>query len=920
MLESTALWIVWIVLQCTTIAGLALLLLVGLGRVLPETRGRIALAGLAAMSAMLLLGLLPGGGWIASRNVAQEAASPNRPTPPATEESATAETPPSEAIPAEIPSADELEGEALAQQWQRLSGWFAPGVQPLPLEAEEDGATTPVAGAAAATNRTIWLRWVLLVLAAVQLLAIARIVGGFWAVLRLRSRAIVCEDAEAISALDRLIQQSGIRRPVELMVSREINTPAMLGWRRITILLPPEYTQWSTDQLQAVLAHELAHVARRDGLWRTIAALLQSLHFYNPLAHLLARRFILEQELAADRLACQWLGQRETYLQSVANLALGRKAPQVGWSTLAFLPSRSTLVRRLEMLRYMPDAVPRSVERTLQAAALLVLVTATVVVGGLRPLGAQPPAEENAVIAEEKETPQRLAELVPAEWGHMVLEVNFEELLKSSEFAQMLARPEGEEDPLNPSARTMLKDSLTVIEPEDVDSILIMQEVANPVARPEGGIRYPVTLLFVRSKREIDLQKLTGDRQPPAENGTGVIRLNPAGFALQLSPQVFAHGPRESDLKELAELRKKPAAERRSLADELARSEALVRASIDWTKVQQNFMEEEPGFANSPIQTMVAPLTRPANRWTLELHSREESLEATLVGQFGTPEQAAKAKETLLGLRPLLKNLHEGTYAMFEDLDAPQETLDGAKRALDLVGQLLESAEVEVRESEAVVTAQGEGRPDLLMAAMLPAFQQSRLAADRMRDLNDMKHVALAFHNYADVHKHFPAPVVIDAESGQKRSWRVELLPYLEQQALYDQYRKDEPWDSEANLKVLEQIPAVYRSARQRDATSTSVYVVTGKDTATDGEKPYFTDVTDGTSNTVLYIQTQRDTPWTKPEDIPLEGAIAAQLGGFHPGGFIMARVDGSVTFVPNTIHHQVWVNLLIRNDGQVIP
>src|SRR5690606_15140578 len=108
------------------------------------------------------------------------------------------------------------------------------------------------------------------------------------------------------------------------------------------------------------------------------------------------------------------------------------------------------------------------------------------------------------------------------------------------------------------------------------------------------------------------------------------------------------------------------------------------------------------------------------------------------------------------------------------------------------------------------------------------------VASQRVQDTNRMKRVGLAFHNYADMNKHFPAPVIIDAESGQKRSWRIDLLPYLEQQALYDQYRKDEPWDSEANMKVLEQMPAVYRSTRQRDATSSSVYVVTGKDTATD--------------------------------------------------------------------------------------
>jgi len=908
MVHSTGLWLIWIILQCSAVGGLAVLLLVALRQVLPESRGRVALAGLVAMSGLLVAGLLPGSGWFALPEVAE-----NGPGLPADREPASSPTgsqPPTDeaADPPQVAEATppELETEALAVQWQRISGWFVAEGEFPAVDDENDAAVAPVA----TSRHGTWLRWVLLGLAAVQVLAIARIAGGFWAVWRLRNRATICEDADAIATLGQLIKQSGIRRPVELMISSEVNTPAMLGWRRITILLPPEYIEWTSDQLQAVLAHELAHVARRDGLWRTIAALLQSLHFYNPLAHLLARRFVLEQELAADRLACQWLGQRETYLQSVANLALGRKAPEVGWSTLAFLPSRSTLVRRLEMLRYMPDAIPRPVERTLQAAALLVLFAATVAIGGLRPLGAQPPAEQPEA-ATEAQTTRRLAEFVPAELGHMVVEIEFAELMKSEEFAQMLAPPE-EEDPLKPSSRKMLQEMMTILEPEDVQSVLIMQEVP-------GAQRSPMTLTFVQGSKVFDLQKLAGDSQEPAGQGPGILRIHPTQYLLAVSPYVFAHSSREADLAELAEFLKKPEDQRQSVADEVAKSDAVFRVSLDWSKVGPKLLEE-PGFANSPIQVMVAPLTRPAKRWTFELRNVEESIEATLVGQFGTADQATRAQETLLGLRPLLKNLHEGSYAILEDPDAFQDALGGVKKLLDLGGQLLESAKVEVRESDAVVTAQGEGQLDLLMVVVMPALHASGMAADRMRDTNDMKQVALAFHNYADVHKHFPTPVIVDAESGQKRSWRVELLPYLEEQALYDQYRKDEPWDSEANLKVLEQMPAVYRSARQHDPTATSVYAVIGKDTALDGEKPSFRDVVDGTSNTVLYIHTQRDTPWTKPEDIPLEEATPDRLGGFYPEVFIVAMVDGSVPLIVSTIDPEVWKRLLIRNDGQPTP
>jgi len=899
MFESTGLWIVWIVLQCTAIAVLALLLLFALRRVLPETRGRIALAGLAAMSGILLLGLLPGGGWFAGGEVTLNPTPAVTPPQPTAQEPATSETPLSEAIPGEVAPADDLEAEALAARWQRLSGWFTPAVEQTPPVVEAEAEVVP----AVASDRTIWLRWVLFALAAVQLVAIARIAAGFWAVWRLRSRAAVCDDEKALATLQRLINQSGVRRPVELMISSEVSTPAMLGWRRITILLPPEYTEWTPDQLQAVLAHELAHVARRDGLWRTIAALLQSLHFYNPLAHLLARRYVLEQELAADRLACQWLGQRETYLQSVANLALGRKAPKVAWSTLAFLPSRSTLVRRLEMLRYMPDSIPRPVERTLQAAALLVLAAATVAIGGLRPLGAQPPAERPEAATEEKST-QRLAEFVPAELGHMVVEINFAELMKSAEFAQMLAAPE-EEDPLNPSPRKLLQEAFASIPPEQVESILI-------VAEAHGPVPFQPTVL-IKSKEEIDFQKLAEQMEQPS--GPSMIRI-PQGWALAVRPDVLAYSFLDGSPFVISEFLKRED-QRNSIAQALPPTDALFRLSLDWTQIGP-MMLAEPGFANSPIQVMIAPLTRPAKRWTLEVRDRDESIEATLSGQFDDAKQAERAQETILALRPLLQNLHQERDRMLEESSAPPDAIETFRKLLKLSGQLLESAEAEVRETEMVVTAQAEGPLDSLLAFATPPLQVARLAFQRMQDTNDMLQVLLAFHNYADTHGHFPPVVTTDPETGQKRSWRVELLPFLgpRENELYQQYRKDEPWDSESNRLVLNKMPEVYKSARQLRSTTTSLYAVTGKDTALHGEKPKISDFTFGLSNTVLLVHTDRETPWTKPEDIPLEEATPENLGGFHAGVFIVGMADGSVKLVASTIDPQVWKKVLIRNSS----
>ncbi len=72
--------------------------------------------------------------------------------------------------------------------------------------------------------------------------------------------------------------------------------------------------------------------------------------------------------------------------------------------------------------------------------------------------------------------------------------------------------------------------------------------------------------------------------------------------------------------------------------------------------------------------------------------------------------------------------------------------------------------------------------------------------------MNNMKQIALACHMYIDSHKRFPTDIV-DADGKPLLSWRVAILPYLEQQGLYNQLHLDEPWDSDHNRQVLSSMP-----------------------------------------------------------------------------------------------------------------
>jgi hypothetical protein len=204
-----------------------------------------------------------------------------------------------------------------------------------------------------------------------------------------------------------------------------------------------------------------------------------------------------------------------------------------------------------------------------------------------------------------------------------------------------------------------------------------------------------------------------------------------------------------------------------------------------------------------------------------------------------------------------------------------------------------------------------------------PAVVQSKDSPDKRHEIvYKVRNLALAMINYEAKHGHFPPAVIIGPDGKTPHSWRVELLPFLDQNQLYDQYRMSEPWDSPHNQLILKQMPDVFRSPyADPKSTNSACYVFVGPGTAF--EKPEGTklsDITDGIANTVTVVEAKRNVPWTKPEDIPFdpEKPLPA-VGGFEEGHFSAGFGDAhAVRFNTEKIKDQVkW--LILRNDGHQI-
>jgi hypothetical protein len=253
-------------------------------------------------------------------------------------------------------------------------------------------------------------------------------------------------------------------------------------------------------------------------------------------------------------------------------------------------------------------------------------------------------------------------------------------------------------------------------------------------------------------------------------------------------------------------------------------------------------------------------------------------------------------------------------------------------KMLDAADKLLASAEWKVEGSQVLVSMKSPlSTKELgaLAVAAAPAVQRSRQAAKQMQGLNNLKQLALGMLNYESVHRRFPAAESHAIPSKAERSkyphsWRVTILPYLEEQTMYEQYRFDEPWDSEANKKVLARMPAVFRSPHDPDpnSTNTSYFVFTGPGTLFEGEPgTQLKRVTDGLSRTLLIVEAKRSVPWTKPDDIEYaEDQPLPKLGGWIPGEFAVAFADGSVHRVSTDVDDETLRPYITKGDGKVSP
>ncbi len=219
----------------------------------------------------------------------------------------------------------------------------------------------------------------------------------------------------------------------------------------------------------------------------------------------------------------------------------------------------------------------------------------------------------------------------------------------------------------------------------------------------------------------------------------------------------------------------------------------------------------------------------------------------------------------------------------------------------------------------------------LLIALLLPATQSAREAARRSQCSNNLKQIGLALHNYHDTYGQFPPAAIgpYNVSRDRQFSWIVAILPFLEQQPLYDKLRLDLPCDHPHNVAVLQIAPTALfcpsdpaPSATLEGFPKTSYVAVTGADStlgagSTRGVIGFegglrLEEIVDGANNTIMVAEVTDGGPWFAGGSGTarrIDDWVQKRTWSQHPGGGSFVFADGSVRFLssatePHTLRH----------------
>jgi prepilin-type processing-associated H-X9-DG protein len=195
---------------------------------------------------------------------------------------------------------------------------------------------------------------------------------------------------------------------------------------------------------------------------------------------------------------------------------------------------------------------------------------------------------------------------------------------------------------------------------------------------------------------------------------------------------------------------------------------------------------------------------------------------------------------------------------------------------------------------------------------------------------NNLKQISLALMNYDSRYGSLPPAYIADQNGKPMHSWRVLILPFLEQESLYKQYDFSEPWNGPHNSRLMEKCPTLFRcpSASNENRSATNYVAVVGDTTMWPNNRcVQFESIKDGAANTIMLVEVaDSNINWMEPRDLSFDQATIGMnvdrrhgISSNHTGTINVAYADGHMTHLSDGVSSEALKALFTIAGGETI-
>jgi hypothetical protein len=450
------------------------------------------------------------------------------------------------------------------------------------------------------------------------------------------------------------------------------------------------------------------------------------------------------------------------------------------------------------------------------------------------------------------------------------------------------------------------------VEPSEVERLTFLMPKVPPFDTPSQ----PAFVVYVATTKPYDMKKVLKELMPDGKEDKfkGKVVFTSSGAAIHpISDRAYLLGPAHAVEDVLSQTppkdNKGPLSEGLALAAEKhyitggMNPTALLKAVPPEAKQSEEFETFKP---------------------ILEAQSLALAFDAGKeLRLFGTLHCSgeSEAKDAARGVRGFIGLfLKEALPRLKQELKLTDDKDKDLKQVMTEIETALEKSTIDAKGS--VVHLEAKAKVDLgkFGTALISGLPKVRSLADGNVSENNLKQLVLAMHAYHDQNGSLPPAFHTDKDGKALLSWRVLILPFIEEAQLYNEFKLNEPWDGPNNKKLIERMPKVF-AVGDKTGSNTYYRVFHGKGAAFEGAKGVkLTDFTDGTSNTFLIVEADTPVPWTKPDELEFDAKKdLPKLGGLDKEKFYAAFADGRVKQFSKTIEKDLLKAYITRNGGEVI-